>query len=251
MNFGASLKEAVDSAVTLDRYSIARMGSTLIVAPHPDDESLGCGGLISLLTAGGNQVRVLFVTDGSQSHPGSKKYPAPALASLREGEALEALSHLHMPPINAHFLRLPDAALPIPGNRGFESAVHNIQEQLIRFRPQTVVLPWRRDPHPDHRASWQLLQTAVNRAGLTPVLLEYPLWLWERGVDSDLPVPGEVVFHKVDISACLAVKQQAIAAHRSQISNLIDDDPRGFQLSASMLAHFDVPYEIYLSNQQL
>ena len=49
-------------------------GKTLVVAPHPDDESLGCGGAIVLLRKFGNEVTVLTVSDGALSHPNSKKF---------------------------------------------------------------------------------------------------------------------------------------------------------------------------------
>ena len=247
MSFGASMKEAVDGAALLQPHHIGRLGTTLVVAPHPDDESLACGGLIALLAAAGNRVWVLFVSDGSQSHPGSKKFPAPARIKLREAEALEALHLLRVTAAHAFFLRLPDAAVPMPGADGFPHAVAHIQSLLNTVQPDTIVLPWRRDPHPDHRACWQLVQAAVGKMDPAPLQLEYPLWLWERGAAADLPAPGETTFYKIDISSAFPLKQAAIAAHRSQVSNLIDDDPAGFRLSAGMLAHFAVAYEIYLT----
>lgn len=246
MSYGVSMKEAVETAEPLSQHDIAQLGATLVVAPHPDDESLACGGLIFLLRTAGHPVWVLFVSDGSQSHPGSKKYPAAARVKLRESEALQALGFLQVPSDKALFLRLPDAALPFPGTNGFDEAVNIIQTQLGSIRPNTLVLPWRRDPHPDHRASWHLVQAAVKKSGAVPTQLEYPLWLWERGAESDLPLPEEVNFYSIDIFSALPAKQRAIAAHRSQISNLIDDDPQGFQLSPAMLAHFDTPCEIFL-----
>lgn len=250
MSYGASMREAVETAALLSPQQLSGFGATLVVAPHPDDESLACGGLISLLRTAGNPVWVIFVSDGSQSHPGSKKYPAPARVQLREREALEALSLLHVPSSHAIFLRLPDAALPFPGTNEFDQAVATVQQQLEKIRLDTLILPWRRDPHPDHRASWHLVQTAIKDRGAAPALLEYPLWLWERGAAGDLPLPGEVNFYKIDISSTLPAKQQAIAAHRSQVCNLIDDDPQGFQLSPGVLAHFDVPYEIFMEGKK-
>ena len=246
MSSGDNLKQIAARATMLSPARIAGLETTLVVAPHPDDESLGCGGLIALLRAAGNPVHVLFVSDGTMSHPGSGKYPAPALMKLRESEALEALSVLQVEAGNVTFLRLPDARIPLPGTGGFDEAMAAFKQVLETIRPATIVLPWRRDTHPDHRASCQLVNAAVKKLQINPVMLEYPLWLWERGIDSDLPVAGEVDLYSVDISAVLQVKQEAIAAHRSQVTALIDDDPQGFRLSEEVLAHFNTSFEIFL-----
>ncbi len=73
---------------TIDRQRV------LIVAPHPDDETLGCGGAISLLCRQGYDVNVPIVSDGTGSHPNSQKYPAPILRWIRSQETLTALAIL-------------------------------------------------------------------------------------------------------------------------------------------------------------
>ena len=130
--------------------TLGSLGRTLVVAPHPDDESLGCGGLLALLGRRGQPARVLFVTGGTGSHPHSREYPPPRLRALREREALQALRRLGLLPKQALFLGLPDCHVPTPGTPGFRAACRRF---LMRFQPQTLVLPWRRDPHGDHRAT--------------------------------------------------------------------------------------------------
>ena len=63
----------------------------LVVAPHPDDETLGCGGLVSLLAQNGSAFYIVFVTDGSASHRNSTAWPTARLAAQREQEARNAL----------------------------------------------------------------------------------------------------------------------------------------------------------------
>ncbi len=63
----------------------------VIVAPHPDDEVLGCGGLLQHLLALGRPVQLISVTDGTASHPGSRQWPAERLAAERPRESAEAL----------------------------------------------------------------------------------------------------------------------------------------------------------------
>jgi len=226
--------------------TLATFGRTLVVAPHPDDESLGCGGAIALLTAGGTAVRVLFITDGTLSHPGSRRYPAPALRALREREAYAALAALGVGAEDVLFMRLRDRATPLAGAAGFERAVALCRAHLDLFAPETILLPWRRDPHPDHRAAAALIRAAVAQTRTTPRFVEYPIWLWMLAREGDEPRAGEIDAWRLDIGAVLPRKRAAIAAHRSQTTDLIDDDPEGFRLTPEMLAHFAHPWELYL-----
>ncbi|SMB87509.1 LmbE family protein [Hymenobacter roseosalivarius DSM 11622] len=222
-----------------------QLGPTVVIAPHPDDESLGCGGLLALLCQARVPVMAILVTDGTMSHPNSQKYPPAARRHLREAEfeaALVALGILKAP----HYLGLPDGNVPTAGAAGFEEAAEQLRIYISQFSPTTIVAPWRRDPHPDHRATSQLVRAALAQLAAPPRLLEYVVWAWERAAPPDLPQPGEVEGWCLDITSVLDQKQQAIAAHRSQLTNLIDDDPTGFQLSPAMLAHFAQPFEVYL-----
>src|SRR5687768_8056870 len=85
-----SLLTAPESLPLRPASTVMSFGPTLVVAPHPDDESLGCGGALALLGRAGLPVWLLFVSDGAGSHPGSRRYPAPALRVLRESEARAA-----------------------------------------------------------------------------------------------------------------------------------------------------------------
>ena len=224
--------------------AIAEFGSTLVVAPHPDDESLGCGGAIALLRQMGCTVRVLVISDGTLSHPHSRRYPAPALQALRERETLCAVAELGVKPEAVKFLQLKDGSVPLQSTNGFDEAVARCCAYLTAFAPQTILLPWRYDPHPDHRAAWGLIYTAIADLNLSPRLVEYPIWDWDP-TQNAAPV-CEVTAWRLDISPVLPLKLQAIAAHRSQTTDLIDDDPEGFRLTPEMLANFTHPWELYL-----
>ena len=76
----------------LFNLKFAHARKILVVAPHPDDETLGCGGLISLLAQNGSAFYIVFVTDGSASHRNSRAWPSARLAAQREQEARNALA---------------------------------------------------------------------------------------------------------------------------------------------------------------
>lgn len=222
------------------------LGSTIVVAPHPDDESLGCGGLLALLADFGNPAHVLVMTDGSRSHPNSPSYPAARLAALREQETLDALTALGLPASSARFLRHRDCGLPAAGTVAFAKAAMQLREMLVALTPATLLVPWRRDPHCDHEATWRLLREATVGLPAPPRWLEYPIWAWTQAESEAAPQTDDDHASRLDISPLLARKEQAIARHRSQMGALIHDDPGGFVLEPAMLAHFARPWELFI-----
>lgn len=220
--------------------------SALIVAPHPDDESLGCGGLIALMRRAGKRVDVVFVSDGGASHPES----AENIPKIRRTEALAALAHLDVPADRAHFLNLPDSHVPHPHDDRFEPAAQRIANLLENIQPQTLFTPWRRDKHHDHIATTALVNRALELADLDARLIEYPIWVWEATSHEQAPTSGEMRGWRLDVSAVLAQKRAAIYAHRSQTSDLIADDPNGFVLSEGQIGRFLTPHELYFEPAQ-
>ena len=219
-------------------------GSALVVAPHPDDETLGCGGAIALLRSLGCAVRVLVISDGTMSHPRSRKYPATALRALREAETRSAMAVLGVDASFVTFLRFKDGAIPTLD--ADTNAVASCRTSIAAFAPKTIFLPWRYDPHPDHRATWKLIHTALVYLPYTPRKIEYPIWDWDSEQRGSTPASEQVTAWRLDISKVLALKQTAITAYPSQTTDLIDDDPQGFRLTPAMLANFARPWEVYL-----
>jgi LmbE family N-acetylglucosaminyl deacetylase len=219
--------------------------SVLVIAPHPDDETLGCGGAIKLLCSLGKTVQVLVMSDGTQSHTNSRKFPTLALKHLREQETRRAMSVLGVESSHITFFQLRDGSIPASKSAGFNKAVGRLQDYLSAINPKIVFAPWRSDPHPDHRATWQILQAALNQPSLSPRVIEYPIWDWDPA-QRQSSQQGFRKAWRLDISGVVEAKKQAIAVYRSQTTELIDDDPMGFRLSAQMLSNFTQPWEIYL-----
>jgi LmbE family N-acetylglucosaminyl deacetylase len=228
--------------------TLTAFGPTVVIAPHPDDESLGCGGLISLLVDLDIPVRVVIVSDGVGSHRNSESFPEDRLREVRQQEAINAVETLGVKQESLAFLNLPDQHVPFSGLDGFSEAIDACFAAMTarEFAPETIVLPWRRDPHCDHESSWQIARAASMMLERPVRTLEYAIWLAELGEAHAWPDEGEVQAWRVDISTVLDRKRVAIACHRSQTTDLIDDDPAGFRLLPETLTRFDVPWEIYL-----
>jgi LmbE family N-acetylglucosaminyl deacetylase len=240
------------SALPFDAYPVrpasyaATLGRTIIVIPHPDDESLGCGGLLALLRQAGQEVAAVQVSDGTMSHPHSQDFSPIARRELRYAELRHALAVLDVDENNVLYLDLPDSQVPSDGP-AFDEAAARLADFIAKQHAETVLVPWRRDPHPDHRATSRLTAAALASLPRPPRRLEYIVWAWERAAPEDLPQPGEGQGFGLDIGPVLAQKQRAIAAHRSQVApGIIADDPSGFLLSEHMLAHFAQPTEVFI-----
>jgi LmbE family N-acetylglucosaminyl deacetylase len=216
-------------------------GPVWVVAPHPDDEALGCGALLCALTALGQEVWALLLTDGGFSHPSSQAYPRPRLRALRLNEWRAGLAQLGVPPERTRALGLPDGALSGCDPAGVREVV---RRAFGAAPPGTVLLPWRRDPHPDHRAAWELVAAVSGTARR----LAYTVWLPERGGPADWPDPGEALTWSFAVGAARSRKAAAVAAHATQLG-LITDDPAGFTLAPRMVEraldgpelYFEVP----------
>jgi LmbE family N-acetylglucosaminyl deacetylase len=172
--------------------------NVLVIAPHPDDEVIGCGGAIRLRVERGERVSVVFLTSGEL---GLKHMPRAKARKIREAEARKSAKLLGLAKL--HFLRQPDWML---GNHVSATATA-LKPLLEQEKPAVIYLPHANDGHPDHQATLPILLAALKRCrGLKPELLAYEVWtpLTEHDVT-------------VDISPVMPRKLRALRAHRSQL----------------------------------
>src|SRR6202012_6001962 len=123
----------------------------IVLSPHPDDESLGAGGLIALARRHEQDVAVVLLTDGSMSHPNSRAYPRERLVTTRRSELAQAARVLSLDPSRLIELGLPDAATPKSGP-DFDRALECVSRLVIALSARTVFVTWAHDPHFDHEA---------------------------------------------------------------------------------------------------
>ena len=160
-------------------YVSAPAAVVLVLAPHQDDEVLGCGGLIACKRLVASPVHVAFITDGSSSHRGHPRLSPAAVAELRTAEACAALRRLGVERHAIHFLNGPDGRL----NRLSATETAALVERLARLietvRPDEIFLPCRHDGSSEHEAAFLLFFAALSRTGLAPRIWEFPVWsLW-------------------------------------------------------------------------
>ncbi len=147
---------------------------SVVFSPHPDDETLGCGGLIIKKRQAGARVQVIFMTDGSQSHA-SAMSPREA-AALRRGEALAATRELGLGSEDVCFLEFPDRELAANS----EGAVERVRSVLRQFQPDEIYTSSRFDTTPDHLATNRIVHSAVQAEGGAFDVYEYPVWFWHH-----------------------------------------------------------------------
>jgi len=209
----------------------------VVIAAHPDDESLGAGGLVHRAHRAGVEVLVVVATDGEASHPRSPTRTPADLARLRREELREAVHRL-APQARVHHLGLPDAALA----EHLDELTAALVETVVDGRGCLLVAPWRHDGHGDHEAAGTAAATAAARTGAE--LWEYPVWFWHWGRPDQAPWDDLRVL-ALDADEHLA-KAAAQAAHRSQIEPLSDQPGDEVLLGPGLLAHFAGPREVYL-----
>jgi N-acetylglucosamine malate deacetylase 1 len=182
----------------------------LVLSPHPDDESIGCGGTLRDHVMRGDRVEVIFLTSGER---GVRGRPPEEVARVREREAAAAAAILGLAQIE--FWREPDGLL-----RGRRRLVERLRSTLAAFRPEVLYVPHLRDMHPDHRAMARLARGALADAQTDVPPVEARMFeVW---------TPLQRIDWVVDISPHLDAKLAAVRAHESQCAIMrFDEAVRG------------------------
>lgn len=213
-----------------------------VFAPHPDDEILGCGGLLQQLAVNGNPLLLVYVTNGTQSHPNSQLYSPEQLDTIRPQESIKALDALGIS------YQMTSIALHLPDGDVFAEQAQFYQKLAAIIWPDDIlVTPFVRDGHPDHEATGQVVAAFANQHRLACYQVLIWAWHWANPADSRIP------WHfasRVDLTAeQLQRKSQAIACFESQIT--VDESTGNAPiLSAQTIARISQPWEVYLYEPQ-
>jgi LmbE family N-acetylglucosaminyl deacetylase len=150
----------------------------LVIAPHQDDGTLGCGGLMLRKRLEGHPVHIVFVTDGSASHLGHPTMTPQAMAAVREREGRAAARHLGVETPAIHFLGASDGTLEHLSPETKAALVEDFRSLLGTIQPDEIFVPYRRDGSSEHEAAFRLFIEALAGAGLRPRIYEYAVWAW-------------------------------------------------------------------------
>jgi LmbE family N-acetylglucosaminyl deacetylase len=225
------------AAPEVDGERLLGPGALVVLSPHPDDETIGCSGLILAAARLGRPVGIVALTDGEGSHPNSVAVPPARLAAIRAEEqraAMAALGHA-----SAEWLRLglPDGASGRDAR--FAAVATEIAAFCKRIGASALTAPHPDDPHPDHHAA-AALAMAVRRSLPDLRIIFYEVW--SRRLDDDVPFRSEELT-PFRVRTDVDLKRLALECHASQLGRVVRDDPSGFVLQAWFLQAMDVPVE--------
>jgi LmbE family N-acetylglucosaminyl deacetylase len=220
--------------LTTDDYELA-----IVVAPHPDDETLALGGAIASMANRGMAVVVVTVSDGEASHPFSQTVTPDELRDLRRGEsrrAMRALSEGLAGNVLNVQLHLRDGHL--------HAVREDLTDQLVKYlTPQDLCFaPWEFDGHPDHEAAGRAAAVASEESGAR--LLQYPVWMWHWATPEDQSIPWQRA-RRIELSReDRRRKERAIGCYQSQTFPLGDGPGDEPVMAPTDLLHFQRPYEV-------
>jgi LmbE family N-acetylglucosaminyl deacetylase len=180
----------------------------VVVAPHPDDEVLGCGGFMAQARSAGREVLVVSVSDGEACYPGDPFWTPGRLRETRRRELRAALAALGLRPVEVVLLGVPDG--------GVDRAAAFLADRLAAHlrRDDLILVPWEKDGHPDHEACNRAVRSAAEAFGCRT--LEYPVWGWHWASPSSSEL-ARVRAMRLELprSVCTS-KRRAIACFTTQ-----------------------------------
>lgn len=240
-----------------DDTEAATHRSCLVIAPHPDDQVVGCGATMARKAAAGTAVDVVVVTDGGHS-PRSAVVATSARAGRRRRASVEACAVLGVDEHRLHFLGFEELTL----EHAFDELVEALVEVIEATRADEVLVTTDRDWHPDHQVVHRAARTAASRAGHGPTVLAYPVWFWADGPWTAHPDAGLAarlrdlvpdVFEGLVLPSARLVstegfiedKREAFSRFASQTTD-VTGEPGWAPFSAGGLALFAGAWEVFL-----
>lgn len=219
--------------------------SILVFAPHPDDETLGCGGTIAKKSSEGYEVIVVVLTDGRHAFSkvlGIDSDPTPEeLKQIRREETMRAIATLGIPKENLFFLDFEDGML----GKHEKEIEEKIMEIMKKYPPVEVYFPSAKDYNPDHQATNRIVKQSIQKSRLRPVKLEYSITQRYARVGPFLEKLVNLVKNdiaEIDISEFAGLKERAVNEFKSQISMISKEQ------KSPIIEHTRV--EKYLTNKE-
>lgn len=157
----------------VNEISISKIEKCLIVAPHPDDEVLGCAGLVQRLLAAGHRVDVVILSGGGKSHAGCCGIGEAELIENRRQLSRRAVGIIGLPLERLHFLDYPDGGIAFDN-----AATGRLQQLMAALKPDAVFVPHRGEGWSDHLAAGEVIRRLTEEDKAAVRLFEYCVWFW-------------------------------------------------------------------------
>lgn len=195
----------------------------LVIAPHADDETLGCGALIGSFANADGIAAIVFLTDSAGSHPCETEGDRLKLSALRRREACAAVRVLNASAPSPIFLNWPDANPYAVGSQAFNAAATRLGKLSDRLRVDAIAVTGRSEPHCDHVAAFEVAQDTARRAVRPTRVFEYVVWAPR--------LPGRDFIAVRTTPIVIGKRKAALAQHRSQLTPVAGD---GFRVPPAM-----------------
>jgi LmbE family N-acetylglucosaminyl deacetylase len=204
---------------------LAEKKKMLVFAPHPDDETFGCGGTICKKLSEGYDVIIVIMTDGRYSffvRLGIKTNPTPEeLKAIRKSEVKRATKILGVSEENLVFYDFVDGYL----EKAEKEAHQKVLETLKAIRPDEVYYPYEKDCHIDHRVTNRIVRSAIKEMDYRPSEYRYSVLRLHAHVGPWIDSFYNYFRHNmilVDVSQFVHLKKEAINEFKSEVSTISD-----------------------------
>jgi LmbE family N-acetylglucosaminyl deacetylase len=187
----------------------------IVFSPHPDDDVLGCGGILARHVMDGDTVKIVYMTDGRHcefrttfldklfSIMHHNRFPSPEeLIEIRKEEAIAASKELGIPKENLVFLGYEDRSL----SNNLETATEKVTQILQLVSPHLIYIPHKNETHVDHIATYNMLKNALGAYSSEILIRQYQVWV-------PLHEP-DIIFNLKDV---INIKRKAVLRHKSQL----------------------------------
>jgi LmbE family N-acetylglucosaminyl deacetylase len=219
---------------------VINSNSILIIAPHPDDETFGCGGLITQKIQSNANISILFLTNGEKS---LHSVPKAELKQMRRACAINAAKLLGVNSNNLHWMDLPDGSVPRLGTQEFNSTRDNLLKLIHTLQIDEVFATHYLDGWSDHIAAYELALAALKKSDKHIELYLYWVWVWYYlGMKQIVSLPWNKIF-LLPIHSVFDKKQKALEVYFD--AKIPAGDPYMGNLPKMFLKAFDWPYEVF------
>jgi len=226
--------------------------NSVIIAPHPDDEVLGCGGIIAIKTREQLKVSVIFLTDGENSHKICCSLSSNLVGDKRRKHSIEALSILGVKARDIYRIGLRDGSIPTGSNeKEFQNAVEKLATKLNKIDVDEIYIPHPLDRMPDHEAASRIAEKAISRINKKCELFYYPVWMWTELQFVLLPKLMTYEVLSFNIQNVLQDKINAIEAYLKEQVEGCGCPYCGDLQKDGFINSYKKPYEIFFRQARL